>query len=95
MNLRQFLLTHGAVNHPRRSASVLTLGLLVDSPRAVRADPEKKELPVLGFPVRHWIGILGHAGVPCVTVVTGATIGVSYEARTLTTCLDITFVRSL
>ena len=82
------------MNYSRKSALVLTLSLLVNSPRAIRANPEKKELLVLGFPIQYWISILGYTSIPCVIVITSITIGVSYKARTLTTYLDITFIYS-
>jgi hypothetical protein len=49
---------------------------------------------IVGITVRLRDDVLGHAGVPCFTVITGVTFGVSYEARPDVPYLDITFVRS-
>jgi hypothetical protein len=49
---------------------------------------------IVGITVRFRDDVLGHAGIPCLTVITGVTSGVSSEARAPISSVDITFVRS-
>jgi hypothetical protein len=84
-----------AVNYPLRSTIFfvfLVYWQTVIGPYGLV--PQKKRVASVGITVRLRDDVLGHAGVPCFTVITGVTIGVSYEARAGVPHLDITFVRS-
>jgi hypothetical protein len=83
-----------AVNHqldPRHLQSTVCWQI---TDRAVRTGSSKERVASVGITIRPRDDVLGHAGVPCFTVITSVTLGVSYEARTLVHYLDITFVRS-